>query len=275
MPASESKWIAADGRRFSWCTNGSGPPLLLVNGYAATGADWDPTLLAELAAAFEVICPDNRGVGESELGTGELTVAAMAADLEALLDALGLERVPVVGWSMGGFVAQQLALRAPGRVEALGLLSTDPGGAAAVPAATADWARLIDHSGTPREQASRLISLLFPPALAPEIDRQFGEVVAAARAGLRPEALRAQELAMALWHVEDSLAGQGAATVAACPSALIAHGSADVVIPATNVEPLAARWPGARVEVFEGGGHAFMAQEPQRLARLLIDFLDR
>jgi pimeloyl-ACP methyl ester carboxylesterase len=268
---------AVEGRRLAWRTVGSGPPLLLVNGYAATGGDWDPTLLMALGRSFEVICPDNRGVGESELGTGEVTVAGMAADLEVLLDALGLERVPVVGWSMGGFAAQRLATRSPGRVEALALLSTDPGGAAAVPAEPEAWERLIDHSGTPRQQASRLISLLFPPALAPEIDRQFGEVVASARAGLRREVLRAQELAMALWHMEDPLAdgeGPGAGGEVPTPPVLVAHGSEDVVIPAANVEPLAARWPGARVEVFEGGGHAFMAQEPQRLAELLVSFFD-
>jgi pimeloyl-ACP methyl ester carboxylesterase len=274
----EARTTSIGGRRLAWRTVGSGPPLLLVNGYAATGGDWDPTLLMALGRGFEVICPDNRGVGDSELGTGEVTVAGMAADLEGLLDALELERAPVVGWSMGGFVAQRLASRAPGRVEALALLSTDPGGAAAVPAEPEAWARLIDHSGTPREQATRLISLLFPPALAPQIDRQFGEVVAAARAGLRPQALRAQELAMALWHLEDPLApaGQGGPVSApdgAAPPVLVAHGSEDVVIPAANAEPLAARWPGARVEVFEGGGHAFMAQEPQRLASLLTSFL--
>jgi pimeloyl-ACP methyl ester carboxylesterase len=267
---------AVEGRRLAWRTIGAGPPLLLVNGYAATGGDWDPTLLMALGRCFEVICPDNRGVGESELGTGEVTVAGMAADLEALLDASELERVPVVGWSMGGFVAQRLAARAPDRVEALALLSTDPGGAAAVPAESAAWTQLIDHSGTPREQASRLIALLFPPALAPEIDRRFGEVVAAARAGLRQEALRAQELAMALWHMGDPLATDGGeGTGGATLPVLIAHGGEDVVIPAANVEPLAARWPGARVEVFEGGGHAFMAQEPQRLAELLVSFFDR
>ncbi|HEX5712074.1 MAG TPA: alpha/beta hydrolase [Solirubrobacterales bacterium] len=75
-------------------TVGSGPPLLLINGYAATGEDWDPTFLAALAVSFQVICPDNRGVGGSGPGEGELTIAAMAADLEALLDELGSSAAP-------------------------------------------------------------------------------------------------------------------------------------------------------------------------------------
>lgn len=254
--------------RLEWRSVGHGPPLLLVNGFAATGADWDPQLLMRLARSFEVICPDNRGTGGSELGTDELTVDSMAADLEALLDSLGLGPLPVVGWSMGGFIAQRLALRAPRRVAALVLLSTDPGGPEAIPADPQVWAQLIDHAGTPRERATRLISLLFPPPLAPEIDRQFGGVVAAARAALPLDSLRAQEAAMVAWHAEGQpTPGDDH------PPVLIAHGEEDVVIPPANAAALAARWPGARVERFAGCGHAFMAQEPARLAGLIGDFL--
>ena len=251
----------------AWRSVGAGPPLLLVNGYAATGVDWDPQLLLRLGRSFELICPDNRRVGGSELGAGELTVDSMAADLEALLDGLGLGRVPVVGWSMGGFVAQRLALRSPHRVAALALLSTDPGGPEAVAPDPRVWAELIDHSGTPREGATRLISLLFPPAVAAEIDRQFGEVVAAARKALSLETLRAQEAAMTAWHATEQ-----PLPVEDRPPVLIAHGAEDVVIPPANAEPLAARWPGATVELFAGCGHAFMAQEPARTVDLIAEF---
>lgn len=250
----------------AWVSSGEGPPLLLINGYAATGADWDPGFVAGLAASFEVICPDNPGVGGSPLGAGEMTVDSIAAGIEALLDARGIERLPVVGWSMGGFVAQRLALRAPARVSALALLATDPGGAASVPAEAAVWSRLTDHSGTPREQAARLISLLFPPALAERIDAQFGEVVAAARAQLSPASLRAQEAAMDAWHGAEQEEPRTEARV------LVVHGEEDVVIPAANAGTVAARW-GAEIEVVAGGGHALMAQEPDRLAVLLRDFL--
>src|SRR5581483_11122779 len=103
---------------------------------------------------------------------------------------------PLVGWSMGGFVAQRLAELAPRRVAVLALIGSDHGGPAAVQPDPEVWARLIDHSGTPREQASRLISLLFPPAQAAEVDERFGEVVAAARARLSPRALESQERAL-------------------------------------------------------------------------------
>lgn len=258
--------IEVEGRRLAYRTAGDGPPLLLVNGYAATGEDWDPTFLADLAEFFELICPDNRGVGGSELGDEVLTIEGMAADLEALLDSLEIDRLPVVGWSMGGFVAQRLATRAPERVAALALIATDPGAPDSTDADPEVWAQLTDHSGATREQATRLISLLFPPPLAAQIDRDFGEIVAKARASLSPKTLRAQEAAMEAWH-RDPLPRGGALDI----PILIAHGEEDQVIPAANAEALATRWPGARPELFTGSGHGLMAQEPQRLAALTRD----
>lgn len=270
-PTESSGETKVGGRQLAWRSYGEGPPLLLVNGYAATAADWDPSFLAALARSHRVICPDNRGLGRSELGdlAGEpLTIDSMATDMEALLDALEVERLPVAGWSMGGMIAQRLALRAPPRVEALVLLATDPGGGATVAGDAEAWARLTDTSGTPREQASRLISLLFPPAVAAGIDRDFGDLVAAARAELSPAALRAQEAAMDEWHRVDQPTPDEDA-----PPVLAACGSEDAVIPPANADTLATRWPSCRVERFAGCGHALMAQEPERLAALICSFL--
>ncbi|MEX2107778.1 MAG: alpha/beta hydrolase [Solirubrobacterales bacterium] len=267
--SAQARAIDVEGRRLAWRSIGHGSALLLVNGYAAGAADWDPQMLSALGRSFEVICPDNRGIGESELGDlgAPLTIDGMAADLEALLDALEIESAPVAGWSMGGFVVQRLVARVPQRVTALALLSTDPGGSASMPADPEVWARLIDHSGTPREQAARLISLLFPPNVAPGIDEEFGDVVAAARTQLSPTTLLAQEAAMAAWHAEDQPRPSDSLPV------LIAHGNEDVVIPPENADALTALWPGCRVERFAGGGHAFMAQEPKRVADLVASFL--
>jgi pimeloyl-ACP methyl ester carboxylesterase len=268
MAAARDWSLDLDGRALAGRELGSGPPLLLVNGYAATAADWDPAFVGALAASHTVICPDNRGVGASGLGAGELTVAAMAADLLAVLDRRGIESAPVAGWSMGGFVAQELAASAPDRVRRLILLATDGGGPEAVLASSAVWARLSDHSGTAREQASRLISLLFPPALAPAIDERFGELVAAARVALSAETLSAQEAAMQRWHRDPSESRLRAIEA----PALIACGSEDVVIPPANSTLLAERLAGSRLELFSGAGHAFMAQEPVPLAALIDDF---
>jgi pimeloyl-ACP methyl ester carboxylesterase len=263
MEAGSTRTIEVEGRRLVWRSLGSGPPLLLINGYAATGADWDPTFLAALSAEHSVLCPDNRGMGESDLGETALSVDGMAADLEALLDALGVGSLPVVGWSMGGFVAQRLAETAPGRVSALALLSTDPGGAESVPADPEAWGSLIDRSGTAREQATRLISLLFPAGVAEEVDREFGDLVAEARGTLSDESLRAQERAMVAWHDAEREAA------VAPPPTVVLHGAEDAVIPAANAVPLAHRWS-ARHQVLEGCAHAAMAQRPEPVAEAIL-----
>jgi pimeloyl-ACP methyl ester carboxylesterase len=261
-----------DGRRLAWSRLGHGPPLVLVNGYAASSADWDPAFTAALAQTFTLICPDNRGAGDSELGDPDaLTVDAMADDLEALLDELRLDRPALAGWSMGGYVVQRLSLRSPRRASAIALLATGPGGGAGVPAEPHVWERLTDHSGSSREQATRLIALLFPPDVAAEIDAQFGEIVASARAAFSPLTLAAQERVLAAWRDEPQpTPGEHA------PPALVIAGELDVIAPPGNADALAALWPETSVERIAGGGHAFMAQEPERVARLISAFaLDR
>jgi pimeloyl-ACP methyl ester carboxylesterase len=217
-----------------------------------------------LAARFRVTCPDNAGLGGSAQAEGVAVggIEEMATDALALLDALGIERAAVVGWSMGGFIAQALAAAAPARVGSLALLSTDPGGPDCVAAAPEVQARLIDRSGTPREQASRLLALLFPPDLAASADANFGELVAAARAALPAAGLRAQEEAMRAWHARREPLP---AIDPPIPTAIV-HGALDQVIPLANAELLGRLHPGARVEVLPAAAHAPMAQDPGAVA---------
>ncbi len=251
--------------------SGSGAPLLMLNGYAASAADWEPAFVDALATSSRVIRPDHRGIGDSLPLSDQLTIAVMARDVVDLMDSLGIEQADVLGWSMGGFVAQQLAAAAPHRVGRLVLLATDMGGADAELSDPEIWSDLVDYSGTPREQAARLLRIIFPPELGDRIFAEFGDVVAAARALLRPETLDAQMEAILRWHTEDAtsrLAGIVAPT-------LIASGTADVVIPVVNSRVLAPALPGSRLETFDGCGHAFIAQEPERLAALIAEWVGR
>jgi pimeloyl-ACP methyl ester carboxylesterase len=261
-----AQWTEVEGRRLAWRAVGRGPELVLVNGYASTAVDWDPGFLIALARRFRVICPDNRGMGGSDPGDPEeISIDGMAADLEALLDALGLQRARLAGWSMGGFVVQRLAERSPGRVAALALLGTDAGGSESAVGDREVWHRLSDHSGTPRQRASRLIALLFPPEVAATVDRDYGDVVATARARLGEAALSAQELAMVAWRKREPPAAPRPA-----PPTAVVHGELDVIIPAANAPLLGERWGAGTVEVLAGGGHAFMAQEPDRAAAAIV-----
>ncbi len=241
---------------------------MLLNGYAATKDDWDPAFLDRLGAHARVICPDNRGVGDSPPLDGDLTAASMAADTLELVDRLGLAPAALAGWSMGGFVAQELAAAEPERFSRLVLLASDTGGADAVRSPADVQRALVDCSGTPREQATRLIGLLFPPQVAASTDQRFGDVVAEARARLDPETLDAQARAMEAWHARPrTVCGE------ITQPTLVAAGDDDRVIPAENADRLAAAIEGSRLARFAGAGHAFMAQEPKRVADLIGAFV--
>jgi pimeloyl-ACP methyl ester carboxylesterase len=168
---------------------------------------------------------------------------------------------------MGGFVAQTLALQHADRVNKLILLSTDPGGSDADLASTAVWSQLVDTSGTPHEQARRLLSLLFPSDVAESFYRQFGDLMAA-RARLSADLVNRQAAAMNAWHRNG---GSRLREIRA--PVLIATGTDDVVIPPSNALKLVNEIRGAWLAQFRGGGHAFIAQYPSSLADLINGFL--
>jgi pimeloyl-ACP methyl ester carboxylesterase len=263
--------LAASGRepRLAYRRTGTGSPLVVVNGFAATKDDWDPVFLDALARERTLVLPDNRGMGDSRDDGRPFTINDLAEDVADIMDTLGLERAPVLGWSMGGYVALALAIAHPARVERLVLLSTGGGGRLSAPADEDVSSRLRDLSGTPREQASRLISLLFLPERAAEIDADFGEVVAAARARLPHDVVKRQWTAMEGWKERGTADDVGRIS---CP-ALVATGEDDVVVPPANSIALANAIPGSWLARFPRSGHGFMADHPQSLARLIGAFL--
>jgi pimeloyl-ACP methyl ester carboxylesterase len=170
---------------------------------------------------------------------------------------------------MGGFITQALALKHANRVNKLVLLSTDSGGIEADLGSPDVWSQLIDTSGTPNEQARRLLSLLFPKNVAESFYREYGDIAAAARAQLSVELLKRQAAAMNAWH-RNGVASQ---LREIHMPVLIAAGTEDIVIPASNALKLVNAIPGAWLAQFPHGGHAFMAQYPRPLADLINNFL--
>lgn len=170
---------------------------------------------------------------------------------------------------MGGFIAQTLALHRPSLINRLILLSTDPGGADADLASAEVWAQLTDLSGTPHEQARRLLSLLFPGAVAEVIYSKFGNTVAEARSQLSPDLVSRQAAAIRTWY----RTGIGTRLREINMPVLIAAGTPDIVIPPSNALRLVNGIPRAWLAQFNGGGHAFMAQYPGPLADLINNFV--
>jgi pimeloyl-ACP methyl ester carboxylesterase len=261
--------LKVDGLQIAYRRIGNGRPLIVLNGFAARGTDWDPSFIYGLASSNQLILVDNRGIGRSTDNKQSFDIAELADDAARVIDMLSIERVNVLGWSMGGFIAQTLALQHPDRINKLILLSTDPGGSDADLASPDVWSQLIDMSGTPHEQARRLLSLLFPSDVAESIYRQFGDIVAAARAELSPDLVNRQVAAMEAWH----RAGIGNRLREINVPVLVATGTADIVIPPSNALRLVNAIPGAWLAQFDGGGHAFMAQHAGPLADLINTFL--
>ena len=261
--------IQVEGAQIGCRRIGKGRPLLVLNGFAATSADWEPSFIDRLASSNELILPDHRGIGNSTDDGKPFDIAQLADDAAHVIEAFGFERTSVLGWSMGGFIAQTLAVQHPDRINKLVLLSTDPGGPDADLASSAVWSRLIDISGTPHEQARRLLSLLFPSDVAESFYREYGDIVAAARARLSPDLIKCQAAAMDAWHRKG--VGDGLQEIIA--PVLIATGSEDVVILPSNALRLVNAIPGAWLAQFPRGGHAFMAQYPRPLADFINCFL--
>ena len=261
--------IAVDGGRIAYRRLGSGRPLLVLNGLAATSDDWDPLFIDRLASVNELLLLDNRGIGASTDDGQPFDIAKLADDTAQVIEALDLEGASVLGWSMGGFIAQTLALGHPNRVHKLILLSTDPGGADAKLASPVVQTQLIDMSGSPHEQARRLLFLLFPVDLAESIYLEFGDIVAAARERLSHDLVHRQATAMDAWHRD----GGGDQLHKLRVPVFVATGTEDIVIPASNALTLVNAIPGAWLAQFHGGGHAFMAQYPQPLSDVINKFL--
>jgi 3-oxoadipate enol-lactonase len=256
--------VAANGEvRLAYEVQGSGPPLLLVQGLGYGGRGWGP-LLELLAADFRVVFFDNRGFGASDAPPGPYTVGELAGDAAAVLDAAGLERAHVVGVSLGGMVAQELALTRAKRVDRLVLLSTTPG--------------LRGHP-----MPARTVALMAEaPFLAPDValrrfvDNALGsgagdglaDRIVAYRTQNPPDLTgwQAQAAAGATHDALDQIAGITAPT-------LVVHGTEDAVVDYRNGELLARTIPGARLELLDGVGHLAPWEQPERLAPLLREFL--
>ncbi len=261
--------VAVDGARIVYRRIGKGRPLVMLNGFGATNADWDPTFIDRLASSNELVLLNNRGIGGSTDDGQPFDIAKLADDAAHVIEALGFEHVSLLGWSMGGFIAQAFALNYANHVDKLVLLSTDPGGIEADLASSDVWSKLIDTAGTPNEQARRLLFLLFPNDVAESFYQQFGDMVTAARAQLPVELLNRQSAAMDAWH-RNGVASQ--LREIRVP-VLIAAGTEDIVIPASNALKLVSAIPGAWLAQFPHGGHAFLAQYPRALADLINSFL--
>ena len=244
--------------RIAWERRGSGAPVLLIQGLGYARWGWEP-VTDLLARSFHVLLYDNRGIGESDAPPGPYTVEQLAADAVQVLDEAGVERAHVVATSLGGMVAQELALSSPDRVDRLVLASTTPGGPDSFPMPE-QTVKLMTGGATLRQFVEN--------ALAPDHDPKTVERILRHReATAQPlEAWAAQAAAGAAFDALDRIHGIDAAT-------LVLHGTDDAVVDSRNSALLALRIPDARVELFPGGGHLFFWEQPEQFVNVVTEFL--
>jgi pimeloyl-ACP methyl ester carboxylesterase len=250
--------------RIAWERRGSGPPLVLVHGLGYARWGWGP-LPELLERDFELVLLDNRGIGESEVPPGPYSAADMAQDVLGVLDATGLSRAHVLGTSLGGMVAQELALAAPERVDRLVLVCTTPGGAGAFPLPERTLALLRE---APTLDPATALRRFVANALAPDAPESLVDEITALRLANPPDqdGWQAQAAAGTTYDGFDRLGAIAAPT-------LVLHGTADGVVDPRNAGLLAERIPNAEVELFEGGGHLFFWEQPERFAARVRRFL--
>jgi pimeloyl-ACP methyl ester carboxylesterase len=255
------------GVRLAYELRGSGEPVLLVHGLGYARWGWEP-VAPPLAEDFLVVLFDNRGIGESDVPAGPYAVAELARDACAVLDAAGIERAHVVGTSLGGMVAQELALSHPERVERLVLACTTPGGARAHPMPARTVALMLEAPTLPLERALRRFveNALSPRTVSerPElVERIYGFRLASP---LDPDGWQAQAAAGASF---DRLARLGEIRA----PTLVVTGTDDNVVDPRNSDLLAQRIPDARLERVPDSGHLFFWEQPERFHELVREFL--
>ncbi|MGA8365195.1 MAG: alpha/beta hydrolase [Solirubrobacteraceae bacterium] len=243
---------------------GSGPPLLMIMGMSGTFDHWNPEFLADLRQDFETIVYDHRGVGASSRLEGPVTIARLAEDAAGLLAALELESAHVLGISMGGMVAQELALNYPERVRALALGCTYCGGEGSAVASEDVMRRLAEGmmSGD-RERALRTgweVNVSPEFAANDQAYARFREI--GMRRAVPVETIMEQMRAITEHDTSARL------PEIALPT-LVIHGTLDQMLPVQNGRMVAGLIPDSHLEIFEGVGHLFFWEQPERSAELV------
>ena len=256
---------AVEGNELHYLRRGEGEPLLLIMGMSGTHLSWgDPFLDALVAQGFEVITYDHRGVGRSSRIDAQFTLEQLADDAAGLLDALGIDRAHVAGISMGGMVAQHLALRHADRIVTLTIGCSYAGGEGSSLTPPENFQRLATAwASGDREQALRA-------GWEVNVSRDFadrpGEYDRWRRMALElPVPLAVIQLQLQAIAPHDT-----SARLAEISSpTLVVHGTEDGMLPVANGRVIASRIPDARLEELDGVGHMFWWEQPERSAELV------
>jgi 3-oxoadipate enol-lactonase len=256
--------VATPNAELHYERTGSGEPLLLIQGMSGTHAAWGEVFLGPLREDFEIIAFDNRGIGFSAPVDGPFTIAEMAEDTAALLVELGLDSAHVVGISMGGMIAQELALAHPERLRSLTLGCTYCGGPGSQLMPEENARKLME--GMASGDRDKAIRAAYEVNLSPAFRADeshwpaFHEMATSVPAAQETIQLQIQAI---FGHDTSGRLGE------ISTATLIVHGTEDGVLPYANGELIASLMPSAHLETLEGIGHMVWWEQPERCADLI------
>ncbi len=243
---------------------GTGEPLLLIMGMSGTALHWGEPFLADLQRDFETIVYDHRGVGESTALGGAVTIAQMAEDAAGLIGELGFDALHVMGISMGGMIAQELVLAHPELVRTLTLGCTycgGPGAALTSPEVLQKLTEAMMSGDRARALRAGWEVNIAPPLVDDEEAYARFLAIAERYAVAVPVVMAQMQACMA--HDTSTRLG-----VVSTPT-LVIHGTEDQLLPVENGRQIAALIDGSQLEIFDGTGHLFFWEHPERSAELV------
>jgi pimeloyl-ACP methyl ester carboxylesterase len=249
---------------------GQGSPLILITGYRAALSEWNTYFLAELAKRHEVIVFDNRGIGRSAADIANYHAQDLARDTSALIKTLGFNSVAVLGWSMGGTIAQRLALDDAKLVNHLILLSTEPPGRASIPLSSRVEEILSGRGGN----FDSVMHVLFPDSVVRRAEDCFSGDMFKPRGyqpvKVSPAVTAAQQRLLQDWQRDEETFNQLREMNV---RTLVLTGTADEVLDPRNSVILSQTIPHAELVEIKSGGHAMMYQYPKLLAHQIDVFI--
>ncbi len=252
------------------CGPADGPPVLFIAGLGAATTLWQEQLDIFAREGFHVLAFDNRGAGRTDKPSDLYSVPLFSDDTAAFMDAVGLESAHIYGESMGGIIAQDLAVRHAARVRTLVLGCTTFGGAQSTPPPPDAGEALRSLVTAAPEQAFAFARTIFYhpqwfDTHPEEAQRRWHEYD---RVKTTPEAYGRQLLALLNLDHYDLLPKISAPT-------LVINGEDDYLLPVANSRIMAERIPGAELVLFPSTGHLYFQERPEEAARVVIDFIRR
>ncbi len=250
-------------------THGDGFPLILIRGLSSDVYRWPPNFIAELSKHLKIILFDNRGAGRTDKPVIEYSIEMMADDTTGLMKVLNIEKAHILGYSMGGHIAQEIALKYPEKVKKLILCSTGCGGPNGIPASEeVRTALAINREGLSDEELVRnwIIFYFIESFIRDKPDEVDEYVRRSLLAPIPSHSYRRQLKAINKFNSYKRLKNIRTPT-------LILSGKEDILVPHENSILLAENMPGAKLVLLDNLGHGLFTPKPLLLAKAIIEFL--